>query len=80
LVISSQPFNGEQVITNLFSGNDSSGQNNWKGAWWHSSFNVHSGDCPFFFLPWFDFQNIVLLPIIVDSHDAKLRKPIALAC
>lgn len=25
------------------SGNDSSGQNNWKGAWWHSSFNVHSG-------------------------------------
>ncbi|KAJ4847668.1 hypothetical protein Tsubulata_046921 [Turnera subulata] len=25
------------------SGNDTSAQNNWKGAWWHSSFNVHSG-------------------------------------
>ncbi|KAJ4727826.1 heme binding [Melia azedarach] len=25
------------------SGNDSSAQNDWKGAWWHSSFNVHSG-------------------------------------
>ncbi|XP_021812950.1 uncharacterized protein LOC110755931 [Prunus avium] len=25
------------------SANDSSGQNDWKGAWWHSSFNVHSG-------------------------------------
>ncbi|KAK4775543.1 hypothetical protein SAY87_023504 [Trapa incisa] len=25
------------------SGNDTSGQNNWKGAWWHSSFSVHSG-------------------------------------
>ncbi|KAF9619853.1 hypothetical protein IFM89_009604 [Coptis chinensis] len=24
------------------SGNDSSGQNNWKGAWWHDSFTVHS--------------------------------------
>ncbi|XVF32912.1 hypothetical protein REPUB_Repub17cG0123700 [Reevesia pubescens] len=33
------------------SGNDSSAQNNWKGAWWHSSFTVHSGfveeDSPF---------------------------------
>ncbi|KAK8630839.1 hypothetical protein V6N13_079611 [Hibiscus sabdariffa] len=25
------------------SGNDSSAQNDWKGAWWHSSFTVHSG-------------------------------------
>ncbi|KAF8394677.1 hypothetical protein HHK36_020893 [Tetracentron sinense] len=25
------------------SGNDSSSQNNWKGAWWHDSFTVHSG-------------------------------------
>ncbi|XP_022153329.1 uncharacterized protein LOC111020848 [Momordica charantia] len=25
------------------SGNDSSAQNNWKGAWWHSSFSHHSG-------------------------------------
>ncbi|KAK3022764.1 hypothetical protein RJ639_046727, partial [Escallonia herrerae] len=25
------------------SGNDSSAQNNWKGAWWHSSFTTHSG-------------------------------------
>ncbi|KAH7516958.1 uncharacterized protein LOC107426135 [Ziziphus jujuba] len=25
------------------SGNDTTAQNNWKGAWWHSSFNVHSG-------------------------------------
>ncbi|KAL9435519.1 hypothetical protein AB3S75_021734 [Citrus x aurantiifolia] len=25
------------------SGNDSSAQNDWKGAWWHSSFSVHSG-------------------------------------
>ncbi|KAL5561030.1 hypothetical protein UlMin_030777 [Ulmus minor] len=25
------------------SGNDTSAQNNWKGAWWHSSFTVHSG-------------------------------------
>ncbi|XP_044501469.1 uncharacterized protein LOC123222654 [Mangifera indica] len=25
------------------SGNDSSAQNDWKGAWWHSSFNIHSG-------------------------------------
>eukprot|EP00262_Sarcandra_glabra_P003643 TRINITY_DN14396_c0_g1_i1.p1 TRINITY_DN14396_c0_g1~~TRINITY_DN14396_c0_g1_i1.p1 ORF type:complete len:366 (+),score=42.31 TRINITY_DN14396_c0_g1_i1:107-1204(+) len=25
------------------SGNDSIGQNNWKGAWWHNSFTVHSG-------------------------------------
>ncbi|KAM7274999.1 hypothetical protein ACFE04_016865 [Oxalis oulophora] len=25
------------------SGNDSSAQNDWKGAWWHSSFNVQSG-------------------------------------
>ncbi|KAL5795745.1 hypothetical protein ACOSQ2_000565 [Xanthoceras sorbifolium] len=25
------------------SGNDSSAQNDWKGAWWHSSFDVHSG-------------------------------------
>ncbi|KAK9941494.1 hypothetical protein M0R45_007200 [Rubus argutus] len=24
------------------SGNDSSAQNDWKGAWWHSSLNVHS--------------------------------------
>ncbi|KAL3717702.1 hypothetical protein ACJRO7_009182 [Eucalyptus globulus] len=24
-------------------GNDSSAQNNWNGAWWHSSFTVHSG-------------------------------------
>ncbi|KAG9129779.1 hypothetical protein Leryth_015994 [Lithospermum erythrorhizon] len=24
-------------------GNDSTAQNNWKGAWWHSSFGVHSG-------------------------------------
>ncbi|KAK0580882.1 hypothetical protein LWI29_007413 [Acer saccharum] len=24
-------------------GNDSSAQNDWKGAWWHSSFDVHSG-------------------------------------
>ncbi|MBA0704298.1 hypothetical protein Golax_016566 [Gossypium laxum] len=33
------------------SGNDSSAQNDWKGAWWHSSFTVHSGfvedDSPF---------------------------------
>ncbi|XP_041018338.1 uncharacterized protein LOC121260499 [Juglans microcarpa x Juglans regia] len=25
------------------SGNDTSAQNEWKGAWWHSSFSVHSG-------------------------------------
>ncbi|XP_077218400.1 heme binding protein [Tasmannia lanceolata] len=25
------------------SGNDTSGQNNWKGAWWHDSLTVHSG-------------------------------------
>nr|DAD33104.1 TPA_asm: hypothetical protein HUJ06_011955 [Nelumbo nucifera] len=25
------------------SGNDSSAQNNWQGAWWHDSFGVHSG-------------------------------------
>ncbi|XP_004309481.1 PREDICTED: uncharacterized protein LOC101311061 [Fragaria vesca subsp. vesca] len=25
------------------SANDSSAQNDWKGAWWHSSLNVHSG-------------------------------------
>ncbi|MED6169084.1 hypothetical protein PIB30_018006 [Stylosanthes scabra] len=25
------------------SANDSSAQNDWKGAWWHSSFTVHSG-------------------------------------
>lgn len=25
------------------SGNDSSVQNNWKGAWWHDSLTVHSG-------------------------------------
>ncbi|KAJ7973077.1 heme binding [Quillaja saponaria] len=25
------------------SANDSSGQNDWKGAWWHNSFTVHSG-------------------------------------
>ncbi|XP_061338428.1 uncharacterized protein LOC133285233 isoform X2 [Gastrolobium bilobum] len=25
------------------SANDSSAQNDWKGAWWHSSFEVHSG-------------------------------------
>ncbi|KAJ4954354.1 hypothetical protein NE237_011137 [Protea cynaroides] len=25
------------------SGNDSSAQNNWKGAWWHDSFTTHSG-------------------------------------
>ncbi|KAJ7977679.1 heme binding [Quillaja saponaria] len=25
------------------SANDSSGQNDWKGAWWHSTFTVHSG-------------------------------------
>ncbi|XP_065860301.1 uncharacterized protein [Euphorbia lathyris] len=25
------------------SGNDTSAQNNWKGTWWHSTFNVHSG-------------------------------------
>ncbi|XXG84466.1 hypothetical protein AAC387_Pa10g1976 [Persea americana] len=25
------------------SGNDSSGQNDWKGAWWHDSLTVHSG-------------------------------------
>lgn len=25
------------------SGNDSSAQNNWRGAWWHSSLTVHSG-------------------------------------
>ncbi|GAV83061.1 EB_dh domain-containing protein [Cephalotus follicularis] len=25
------------------SGNDTSAQNDWKGAWWHSSFTVHSG-------------------------------------
>ncbi|EEF47246.1 uncharacterized protein LOC8267322 [Ricinus communis] len=25
------------------SGNDSSAQNNWKGAWWHTTFNVLSG-------------------------------------
>ncbi|CAN1278831.1 hypothetical protein LINPERPRIM_LOCUS16760 [Linum perenne] len=25
------------------SGNDSSAQNNWKGSWWHSSLDVHSG-------------------------------------
>ncbi|KAK9281067.1 hypothetical protein L1049_003960 [Liquidambar formosana] len=25
------------------SGNDTSAQNNWKGAWWHSSFTIHSG-------------------------------------
>ncbi|XVF80690.1 hypothetical protein PTKIN_Ptkin15bG0095100 [Pterospermum kingtungense] len=25
------------------SGNDSSAQNNWKGAWWHSSFTFYSG-------------------------------------
>lgn len=24
-------------------GNDSTAQNDWKGAWWHSSFSVHSG-------------------------------------
>lgn len=24
-------------------GNDTSAQNNWNGAWWHSSFTVHSG-------------------------------------
>ncbi|XP_068663476.1 uncharacterized protein [Aristolochia californica] len=33
------------------SGNDTSAQNNWKGAWWHDSINVHSGflegDSPF---------------------------------
>ncbi|KAG9457829.1 hypothetical protein H6P81_002337 [Aristolochia fimbriata] len=33
------------------SGNDTSAENNWKGAWWHDSFNVHSGflegDSPF---------------------------------
>jgi len=28
----------------LFSVNDSSAQNDWKGAWWHSSFTVHSGN------------------------------------
>ncbi|CAL1384401.1 unnamed protein product [Linum trigynum] len=25
------------------SGNDSSAQNNWKGSWWHSSLDVHTG-------------------------------------
>lgn len=25
------------------SGNDTSAQNNWKGAWWHDSFTMHSG-------------------------------------
>ncbi|ERN03117.1 hypothetical protein AMTRI_Chr02g220920 [Amborella trichopoda] len=25
------------------SGNDSSAQNDWKGAWWHDSLNIHSG-------------------------------------
>lgn len=25
------------------SGNDSSAQNDWKGAWWHSSFSTHTG-------------------------------------
>lgn len=33
------------------SGNDSSSQNDWQGAWWHSSFTTHSGflaeDSPF---------------------------------
>lgn len=29
------------------SGNDSSAQNDWKGAWWHSSFSVHSGSYTF---------------------------------
>lgn len=37
-------FQGIELIY-LFelSANDSSAQNDWKGAWWHSSLNVHSG-------------------------------------
>jgi len=27
----------------LFTGNDSSAQNDWHGAWWHSSFTTLSG-------------------------------------
>lgn len=26
------------------SGNDTSAQNDWKGAWWHSSFDINSGN------------------------------------
>ena len=29
------------------SGNDSSAQNDWKGAWWHNSFSVHLGSYTF---------------------------------
>lgn len=25
-------------------GNDTSAQNDWKGAWWHSSFDINSGN------------------------------------
>lgn len=32
-----------KLFVSCFSGNDSTAQNDWKGAWWHSSFSVHSG-------------------------------------
>lgn len=52
-LFSSYIFVEELVLLNVservwnsfhFSGNDSSAQNDWKGAWWHDSFTTHSGN------------------------------------